>query len=155
MIYNLFIFNAWNLVYLMKQDLRSFRKPYLLVLMDAASTSQNHPERDVWGQGQPHIPKRGEENPGFREWGVLTHPTPTPSWDPQAATDHYVAADGRYQSDSGTEEVAAVAMWSLHPGRPSHLHPVHRLSHMDSLCLRPTGPEQFSPHLDLQGLHPR
>ena len=82
-----------------------------------------------------------------------THPTPTPSWDPQAATDHHVAADGRYRSEPGTEEVAAVAMWSLHPGRSSHLHPVQRMSHMDSLCLSPTGPEQSSPHLDLQGLH--
>ena len=48
------------------------------------------------------------------------HPTPTPSWDPQAATDHHVAADGRYRSGPGTEEVAAVAMWSLHPGDAPH-----------------------------------
>ena len=58
---------------------------------------------DGWGQGQPHIPKRGEENPVFRERGVLTQwalpdaSHPTPSWDPQAATDHHVAADGRYR----------------------------------------------------------
>ena len=118
-----------------------------------------HPQRWLGPRATTYSEERREENPGFSRAG-RADPAGAPRRippPPQAGTLQQLLIImlllmAAIEANPGPRKLPQWPMWSLHPGRPSHLHPVHRLSHMDSLCLRPTGPEQSSPHLDLQGL---